>query len=166
MNIDRMEINYDVPVEQRDHQEQVPVSPLQLSKGNIRNKFLFLWHSWYLFLQSKGNTKNGLLLLRCDKCNVQQTIKHLVAIVLEYKYNVTNSIARTITTSLGYTLTEVTICKPRHKPCEKSCTSSHIELSKILTRWMKRCSAPSVRPKPVTIPTLAQLWSVAMNGSL
>lgn len=30
MNIDRMEINYDVPVEQRDHQEQVPVSPLQL----------------------------------------------------------------------------------------------------------------------------------------
>ncbi|VDP45443.1 unnamed protein product [Heligmosomoides polygyrus] len=43
------------------------------SKGNIRNKFLFLWYTLYLFMQSKGNTKNGLLLLRSD--TVDETVQ-------------------------------------------------------------------------------------------
>ncbi|VDO50130.1 unnamed protein product [Heligmosomoides polygyrus] len=107
------------------------------SKGNIINNSLFLWYNWRLFLQSKGSRQNKLLLISYDIYSLQQTIrmsiKHLAAIVLEYKCDISNNIVRTIATSPGYMLTEaIIICKPRQKLYEKSYTSSHIGPSEIL----------------------------------
>ncbi|VDP62455.1 unnamed protein product [Heligmosomoides polygyrus] len=60
------------------------------------------------------------------------SIKHLAAIVLEYKCDIPNNIVKTIATSLGYTLTEaIIICKPRQKLYEKSCMSSIRDSDKV-----------------------------------
>ncbi|VDO91782.1 unnamed protein product [Heligmosomoides polygyrus] len=117
-----------------------------------------------MFLQSKGNRKDKLLLISYDTYSLQQTIrmsiKQLAAIALEYKCDIPNNIVRTIATSLGYTLTEaIIICKPRQKLYEKSCMSSHIGPSEILIscdRWRGAiCYSHERRDMPLLLGELS-----------